>query len=276
MGQQRARDTVSAALPRLLLGPNHTHSSALHKVRFVGPMREWEGFFDEVLSTIAAQKWSNKVVAYTLLARDLQEEKVPVGDENGLQGRFQQSMGQVVGAALGAQSINIGFGDFKAAGAAYDLVPDSAMLMNSSTGSLDLKAVGELKVPWVPEHRLSRGFVEQKMTRVLLGQPAEYMYDLKVKSRPGALNEDHVKIVDSGLVAWPHHLDAAKADMCPGEDEMLFQGHMFIQFCIMYLHFPRSDLVATIPGASKVIRQQQLLRQEYARGQSPGGLEADH
>jgi hypothetical protein len=73
------------------------------------------------------------------------------------------------------------------------------------------------------------------------------------------LNEDHVKIIDSALAAWPHHLDAAKSDMCNGEDEMLFQGPMFIQFCIMYLHFPRSDLVATIPGASKVIRQQQLL-----------------
>lgn len=73
------------------------------------------------------------------------------------------------------------------------------------------------------------------------------------------LNEDHVKIIDSALAAWPHHLDSAKADMCNSEDEMLFQGHMFIQFCIMYLHFPRSDLVATIPGASKVIRQQQLL-----------------
>ncbi|KGO72158.1 Transcription factor, fungi [Penicillium italicum] len=73
------------------------------------------------------------------------------------------------------------------------------------------------------------------------------------------LNENHVKIIDSALAAWPHHLDSAKADMCNIEDEMLFQGHMFILFCIMYLHFPRSDLVATIPGASKVIRQQQLL-----------------
>ncbi|CAI7669302.1 unnamed protein product [Penicillium palitans] len=73
------------------------------------------------------------------------------------------------------------------------------------------------------------------------------------------LDEDHVKIIDSALAAWPHHLDKAKTDMCNGEDEMLFQGHMFIQFCIMYLHFPRSDLVATIPGAGKVIRQQQLL-----------------
>ncbi|EKV12481.1 hypothetical protein PDIG_44050 [Penicillium digitatum PHI26] len=73
------------------------------------------------------------------------------------------------------------------------------------------------------------------------------------------LHEDHVKIIDSALAAWPHHLDLAKADVCSSEDEILFQGHMLIQFCIMYLHFPRSDLVATIPGASKVIRQQQLL-----------------
>ncbi|KXG47529.1 uncharacterized protein PGRI_013990 [Penicillium griseofulvum] len=95
-------DTVSAALPQLLQGPHQTRSSALQKVRFVGPMREWEGFFDEVLFKIAAQKWSKKVVAYTLSKRDLQEEKVFVGDENGLRGRFQQSVGQVVGAALEA------------------------------------------------------------------------------------------------------------------------------------------------------------------------------
>ncbi|KAJ5425020.1 hypothetical protein N7465_000090 [Penicillium sp. CMV-2018d] len=79
------------------------------------------------------------------------------------------------------ESINIIFGDFKAAGAAYDLVRDAAMLMNSSTRSLYIKAVGELKVPWVPKHRVSRGFVEQKMTRALIGPLAENMYDLKVK-----------------------------------------------------------------------------------------------
>ena len=33
------------------------------------------------------------------------------------------------------------------------------MLMNSSTRSLYLKAVGELKVPWLPKHRLARGFI---------------------------------------------------------------------------------------------------------------------
>lgn len=55
------------------------------------------------------------------------------------------------------------------------------MLMNSSTGILDLKAVGQLKVPFVPRHRLSRGFVEQKITKALTGQPAGYMYDLKLK-----------------------------------------------------------------------------------------------
>lgn len=45
---------------------------------------------------------ANIVVAYTLSTRDLREEKVLFGDENGLRGRFQQSMGQVVGAALEA------------------------------------------------------------------------------------------------------------------------------------------------------------------------------
>ncbi|KAL4779897.1 fungal-specific transcription factor domain-containing protein [Aspergillus varians] len=65
------------------------------------------------------------------------------------------------------------------------------------------------------------------------------------------LHEDH-----------PHHIDAAKANVAnaagSGEYEMLFQAHMLIQFSVMYLHFPRSDLVATVPGATRVIRQQHV------------------
>ncbi|KAL2814887.1 hypothetical protein BDW59DRAFT_166972 [Aspergillus cavernicola] len=73
---------------------------------------------------------------------------------------------------------------------------------------------------------------------------------------------DYVDALDSALAAWPYHLDAAKTSMSYGtgtaEDEMLFQAHMLVQFGIMYLHFPRSDLVATVPGATRVIRQQHV------------------
>jgi hypothetical protein len=36
-----------------------------------------------------------------------------VGDEHGLQGRFQKTIGQVLGSALEAQEVNLYFVDFK-------------------------------------------------------------------------------------------------------------------------------------------------------------------
>ncbi|KAL3481731.1 fungal-specific transcription factor domain-containing protein [Aspergillus californicus] len=76
------------------------------------------------------------------------------------------------------------------------------------------------------------------------------------------VHADDVDALDSALAAWPYHLDAAKTSMAHGagtaEDEMLFQANLLVQFGIMYLHFPRSDLVATVPGATRVIRQQHV------------------
>jgi hypothetical protein len=48
-----------------------------------------------------------------LASSDVHEESVFVGDEKGLQGRFQQSVGQVVGAVLESQQRPIAFADFK-------------------------------------------------------------------------------------------------------------------------------------------------------------------
>ncbi|OKL59950.1 hypothetical protein UA08_04935 [Talaromyces atroroseus] len=76
------------------------------------------------------------------------------------------------------------------------------------------------------------------------------------------VHEDQVRAIDNALAAWPHHLDVAKTDAATtygGVDEMLFQAHMLIHYSTIYLHFPRSDLVATLPGASNIIRQQHLL-----------------
>ncbi|CAG9947511.1 unnamed protein product [Clonostachys rosea f. rosea IK726] len=76
------------------------------------------------------------------------------------------------------------------------------------------------------------------------------------------VHEDQVQAIDNALAAWPHHLGygAAEAASTSGAvDEMLFQAHMIIQFTIINLHFPRSDLVAAIPAASDIIRQTHVL-----------------
>jgi hypothetical protein len=55
-------------------------------------------------------------VDYQLASRNIREESVFVGDGKDLQGRFQHSVRQVVGAALVTQQRPIAFADFRAVG----------------------------------------------------------------------------------------------------------------------------------------------------------------
>lgn len=76
------------------------------------------------------------------------------------------------------------------------------------------------------------------------------------------IEEEQVQAIETTLAAWPHHLPPGKTSALgiTGEmDEMLFQAHMLIQYTIIYLHFPRSHLVATVPATSDIIRQRHLV-----------------
>lgn len=181
MVQLRSRDVVRDALPPLRISPDHTTSSALHPISFVGPLREWQNFIRDVENFDTNQRWSRIVINHELVSRDLNREKVWLGDEYGLQGRFQQSVGQTVGASLEAQAIGISFGDFKASGVAYDKVPDCALIATNSPVLPRLKAVGELKVPWVKEHDFMAYSHSNYHMRRLLAQPIQYMLELDVK-----------------------------------------------------------------------------------------------
>ncbi|KAF7128471.1 hypothetical protein CNMCM5793_003201 [Aspergillus hiratsukae] len=172
--QVRTREAVLQCLPPLLRGPHHTKSSAIHRLKFVGPLRQWANFLEQVIQTDQGEVWSPRIIKYTQQARDLEAETVLVPDEHGVQGRFQQSVGQVVGKILDAQGINAHFADFKCIGGAYHNTPD-AILMNGNA----LEAIGELKVPWVDKHVIADAYDdEDRALRVLLAQPIQYMQDL--------------------------------------------------------------------------------------------------
>lgn len=70
------------------------------------------------------------------------------------------------------------------------------------------------------------------------------------------IHEDQIQAVDNALAGWAHHLPPAKTDIVNsfGEvDEMLFQAHMIIQCANIFLHFPRSDLLSTLPGTADIV-----------------------
>ncbi|RDL30689.1 uncharacterized protein BP5553_10034 [Venustampulla echinocandica] len=77
-----------------------------------------------------------------------------------------------------------------------------------------------------------------------------------------SLHIDQVQAIDNVIAGWTHHLTPAKADIINhyGEgDELLFQAHMIVQYAGMFLHFPRSDLISTIPDSAIACAQSETL-----------------
>jgi hypothetical protein len=70
-----------------------------------------------------------------------------------LQGRFQQVIGQELGAALEATAVNLYFADVKSSGVIYDNTLDVVGLQTVDNNAT-IKLVGELKVLWVVKHDL--------------------------------------------------------------------------------------------------------------------------
>ncbi|KAJ5968079.1 hypothetical protein N7501_004327 [Penicillium viridicatum] len=178
---KRPRDIVTSPLPSLLVSDNRTTSSALHKIRFVGPLLPWTGFITAAKNAYDTQQWSNRAIQISIQARNLSDERVFVGDEAGVRARFQQAAGQVLGAVFEAQAINIALGDFKSTGLAYNMTPDVVMLSLpnlQNNNAQQLRVIGEVKVPWLPEHRLDLCARRPIVLRNVLAQPISYMLDL--------------------------------------------------------------------------------------------------
>jgi hypothetical protein len=77
---------------------------------------------------------------------------------------------------------------------------------------------------------------------------------LSLAANDGA-TPDSIQALDNALASWKHNLPACKIDMVDSSGEvdlMLFQARCFISCASIFLHFPRSDLPATIPSASEI------------------------
>jgi hypothetical protein len=175
--QARVREVAAQALPPVPLGPHHTTSSALHDLYFVGELHPWPNFLRSVETCIQDQRWSNKVIKYTDKSGNPEAESQLIGDETGLQGLFNHSVGFIVGKILEAQSIHLKFSDFKCLGNPYAKTPDSVMITTNAT-TPELNVVGELKVRWVDAHSLKGAYEDEYVLRRLLAQPIKYMKDL--------------------------------------------------------------------------------------------------
>lgn len=163
---------VQERLPDLRTGQSRTRHVALHPVHYTGTITGWDGFARDVESAFDRHPWMNH--HHHIFLRPIQQpgphsllhEQVVVGDEHGVQGRWQQQLGQVISGVLQAQGRQLRFCDFKASVHSYDKTPDVACI----TGAGDLRLVGELKTPWVQGHKLSLALGDDASFRHVLGK----------------------------------------------------------------------------------------------------------
>ncbi|CAG8898356.1 unnamed protein product [Penicillium egyptiacum] len=154
----RAKQIVESPLPSLQIGPYHTVSSALQPLCFEGTLIPWSNFLRSVEHAHTNQNWArSRTSPYANGPHSTEADRVHTGDEHGLQGRFQQAIGQAFGAVLEAKAINLYFADFKSSGSNYDKIPDVVGLQDMA-GITTIKLVGELKTPWVIQHTSTRRF----------------------------------------------------------------------------------------------------------------------
>lgn len=83
-------------------------------------------------------------------------------------------MGTVLGHIFEALSIDAHFADFKCLGSTYHNTPDVIL----KTSQNELMVIGELKSPWITEHKIGSAYLDEALLRTLLAQPLDYMQDL--------------------------------------------------------------------------------------------------
>ncbi|CAG8211012.1 unnamed protein product [Penicillium salamii] len=145
---------VEERIPALRVGANRTKSSALHPIKYIGPLHRWNTFEQDVNAGFQQHNWERHKSTITILPleplglHNIANEQLAIGDENGLQGRFNHNMGHVMNAVFGSQGLDLEFGDFRASNSSYRRTPDVAIM----NGGRDVQAVGELKAQWIGVH----------------------------------------------------------------------------------------------------------------------------
>lgn len=143
-----ASQILQEPLPPLEKGPHTTTSSAIHDTIFVGKLGVWSGFEASVRQAVDHRQWTNVLVPHVQTS-----EYVHVGDEHGVQGRFEERVWQVLSHISNHQPPSFVFGDSKCvATTALSKTPDF-IVMNGAGNSI---IVGEIKTPWVPAHDIRR------------------------------------------------------------------------------------------------------------------------
>jgi hypothetical protein len=129
---QKAKAVLKERCPDLARSPHATNSSAIHDIDFLGTLYPWMNFEVDVKTSCATFDWTKLGLVLSHKPKGepgaayLSHEHVVCGDETGVQGRFQNNVGQVLSAAFRAAGQPLVFGDYKASPRVTRIGPKSA------------------------------------------------------------------------------------------------------------------------------------------------------
>lgn len=112
-------------LPDLRIAESRTESSAIHPMDYIGPLAPWPNFVADVRTSFRNHDWT--IHHRNLYLRpigqpgphSLLREHVRVANETGVQGRWQERIGQVMSGVFEEQGYPLTFADFDAGGVEY-------------------------------------------------------------------------------------------------------------------------------------------------------------
>lgn len=170
-----ADQIIRQPLPDYRTGAHTTQSSAIHETRFVGNLTYWAEFEGSVETWYQGKRQTFSPqgifpVFNSNVPNLLTTDYIRVGDETGIQGRFEERVGQVLSLVSSSENLGFKFADSRCALNRGEGIPDFAIIDNGDNAVV----TGELKVPWVYAHSLATAVDDfhdgdQKALRGLLG-----------------------------------------------------------------------------------------------------------
>ncbi|KAJ5579887.1 uncharacterized protein N7459_005872 [Penicillium hispanicum] len=166
---QNTQQLLSQSLPDLCVGSSTTTHSALQNIKFVGQLRSWMDFKADASAAFLSHQWDPTPIYWTPTGR------APA--------TLAKEYFAVLSLVAEAEGLDFRFAGPKCVPGASELVPDFIIMGRSDEEAI---AVGEMKAPWVSEHRLQAKVVRAQKgsntaLRKSLGQIANYMHRMHLK-----------------------------------------------------------------------------------------------
>ncbi|KAN0070929.1 hypothetical protein V8E54_011094 [Elaphomyces granulatus] len=146
--KQDARDIIKGRIPDLRLSTQKTLSNAIHDIEILVPMRFWNTFEMEARTRVYNRTYKPVPLDFNPAGgrrpSHIRSEHVLCADEEGVQGRFNTNISNVMIAIWHSEGIPLDFSSGRSTSTNCHGIPDVVIIPANGSEAM---IVGELKIP---------------------------------------------------------------------------------------------------------------------------------